>query len=280
MRSNNRAGVGSLWLLLVATAGACLAQQVPSSLDAVSLAARVLTQSGQVSVFRSTRVFGTPAAVAVGSVSKDVDAQPWALSVGDSVNVRDLIVTGVDGHAILQVSDGSTFEVFPNSRVVFRKNAPNWRDFLDVLVGRVRIQIQHFGNTPNPNRVVTPTAVISVRGTIFDVSVDDDDETTLVEVEDGQVEVQHALLPRGNARVLSPGETLKIYRGEPLAHNLDKGSIARQVLRSVADIAVAIVTRGNSGSGGMGGAAGGGVGDTGKTPPPAPPPAPPAPPQP
>ena len=59
------------------------------------------------------------------------------------------------------------------------------------------------------SRVMTPTAVISVRGTTFDVSVSDDDETTLVEVEEGQVEVQHALLPRGNAKVLSPGETLR-----------------------------------------------------------------------
>src|ERR1700687_618127 len=148
-------------------------------------------------------------------------------------------MTGADGHAIFQVSDGSTFEVFPNSRVLFRKNPPNWKDFLDVLVGRVRIHIEHFGNMPNPNRVLTPTAVISVRGTTFDVSVDDDDETTLVEVEDGQVEVQHALLPRGNPKVLSPGETLRVYRNEPIAaRGLDKGNFARIVLRSMGNAAI------------------------------------------
>ncbi|MDP8988504.1 MAG: FecR domain-containing protein [Acidobacteriota bacterium] len=247
-------------LLLAAAAGVCSAQFVPFS--TTNYAAKVITQTGQVSIVK--------------------DTQPWALSVGDSVQVRDLIITGVDGHALLQVSDGSTFEVFPNSRVVFRKNPPNWRDFLDVLVGRVRVHIEHLGNVPNPNRVLTPTAVISVRGTIFDISVNDDDETTLVEVEDGQVEVQHALLPRGNSKILNPGESLRVYRDEPIARNFDKGNLARRILRSMSDAALTMSTRMPS-SGGAGGAAGssGGVGDTTKVPPPpappTPPPAPPAP---
>ncbi len=67
-------------------------------------------------------------------------------------------------------------------------------------VGRVRLHIEHLGTTPNPNRILTPTAVISVRGTIFDVSVADDDETTLVEVEEGSVQVEHALLPTARRR--------------------------------------------------------------------------------
>jgi hypothetical protein len=243
-----------LSLLVAAAAGVCSAQLVP--FNTTNYAAKVITQIGQVSIIK--------------------DTQPWALSVGDSVQVRDLIITGVDGHALLQVSDGSTFEVFPNSRVVFRKNPPNWRDFLDVLVGRVRVHIEHLGNVPNPNRVLTPTAVISVRGTTFDISVDDDDETTLVEVEDGQVEVQHALLPRGNSKILNPGESLRVYRDEPIARNFDKGNLARRILRSMSDAALTMATRMPS-SGGVGGAGGGtgGVGDTTKVPPPPPPPTPP-----
>src|SRR6202171_6684358 len=127
-----------LSLLLAAVAGVCPGQLVPFS--TANYAAKVISQTGQVSIVK--------------------DTQPWALSVGDSVQVRDLILTGPDGHALLQVSDGSTFEVFPNSRVVFRKNPPNWRDFLDVMVGRVRVHIAHLGQ-PNPNRVLTPPAVIS-----------------------------------------------------------------------------------------------------------------------
>jgi len=242
-----------LSLLFAAMTVVCSAQFDPFSTSAY--AAKVITQSGQVSVFK--------------------DAQPWALSVGDSVQAKDLILTGPDGHALLQVSDGSTFEVFPNSRVVFRKNPPNWKDFIDVLVGRVRVHIEHLGNVPNPNRVLTPTAVISVRGTTFDISVNDDDETTLVEVEEGTVEVQHALLPRGNSKILTTGETLKVYRSEPIAKNVDKGGIARQVLRSMADAVITMATRmPNSGTSGIGGigTTGGSVGDTQKVPPPPPPP--------
>ena len=57
--------------------------------------------------------------------------------------------------------------------------------------GRVKVHIQKLGGQPNNNRVTTPTAVISVRGTIFDVSVEDG-ESTLVAVEEGLVEVRHA----------------------------------------------------------------------------------------
>ena len=254
LRGLRRSQTVQLSLLLAAMAGVCPAQFSP--FNSTDYAAKVITQSGQVSVFK--------------------DAQPWALSVGDSLQAKDLILTGQDGHAILQVADGSTFEVFPNSRVVFRKNPPNWKDFIDVLVGRVRIHIEHLGNFPNPNRVITPTAVISVRGTTFDISVDDDDETTLVEVEEGTVEVQHALLPRGNSKVLNSGESLRVYRNEPIAKNLDKGGIARQVLRSMADAVITLATRmPNSGASGTGGISGGPVGDSQKVPPPPPPPPPP-----
>ena len=137
LRALRRSQTLVLLLLFAATAVVCHAQFSP--FNASNYAAKVITQSGQVSVFK--------------------DAQPWALSIGDTVQAKDLILTGPDGHAILQVSDGSTFEVYPNSRVVFRKNPPNWKDFIDVLVGRVRVHIEHLGNIPNPNRVITPTEI-------------------------------------------------------------------------------------------------------------------------
>src|SRR6185437_1123043 len=102
-------------------------------------------------------------------------------------------------------------------------------------VGRVRVQIEHLYG-PNPNRVLTPTAVISVRGTVFDITVDGDDETTDVEVEEGTVEVRHALLPNSNPRVLTTGETLRVYRDQPIAsYGIDKGMIAKRALRMIVD---------------------------------------------
>ncbi|MGD0299702.1 MAG: FecR family protein [Bryobacteraceae bacterium] len=209
-------GVGS-GLLIAASLAICHAQILPSYPEG---AAKVISLVGRVSVLR--------------------EAVPWALNIGDSVPARQVIVTGPDGYAVFQVSDGSTFEVYPNSNVVFRKNPPNWGDLLDMLAGRVRIHIEKWGGKPNPNRVLTPTAVISVRGTTFDVSVNDDDETTLVEVEEGIVDVYHALQP-GVTKTLNAGESLHVYRDEPLAQNLvDKGALAQRILRSLADAAFMI----------------------------------------
>src|SRR5215472_2675000 len=102
-------------------------------------AAQVITLNGQVSVLR--------------------DSSPWALNIGDSVRPQQIIITGSDGYAVLKVSDGSTFEVFPNSRVVFRNTPGNWKDLLELFLGRVKVHIQKFGGQPNYNKVRTPTAV-------------------------------------------------------------------------------------------------------------------------
>jgi len=242
---------------MATTAVVCLGQFLPS--DAGHYAAKVVTLAGQVSIMK--------------------DFQPWALSAGDSIQVTQRIVTGADGHALLQVSDGSTIEVYPNSTFVFRQNPGSWRDLIDVFLGKVRVHIEHLGTTPNPNRVLTPVAVISVRGTTFDITVDDDDEATTVEVEDGTVEVRHALLS-GNAAVLNAGEVFRVYRDEPIAQRMDKGNAARQALRIVVNV-IAIVGR-SSGPGKItlpgGGGGNVGIGDSGgKTPPSAPPPPPPPP---
>jgi len=193
------------WLLWAA---ACI-YVVP--IHAESGAAKVITLTGQVSVLR--------------------DDSPWVLNVGDSVQPRQIVITGPDGFAVFQVSDGSTFEVFPNARVVFRENPGSWRDLLDVLLGRVKVHIQKLGGQPNYNRVRTPTAVISVRGTIFDVAVEDEDDTTFVSVEEGQVGVQHLLKP-GPERILNEGESIRVFRNQPLAQAaVDKNSVFREVLR-------------------------------------------------
>ncbi len=255
MRLVGARGLGN-GLLIAASLAVCLGQVLPSPTDA---AAKVISLQGQVSVLR--------------------DSEPWALNVGDSIQVRQVIVTGPDGFAEFQVSDGSTFQVYPNSNVVFRKNPPNWRDLLDVLVGKVRIHIQKLGGEPNPNRVMTPTAVISVRGTTFDVSVTDEDQTTVVSVEEGIVDVRHAFKP-GVTKTLNAGETLHVYRDQPIAQSLiDKGALARRVMHSLADALFTAMT--NPGTRGikLPGGNPGPVGP-GQTPPPPPPPGPPPPPPP
>lgn len=264
------------WLLVATAAGVCLAQ-VPSP-----------SISGRASPVGSPAVSagGSPAARVValtGQVSVLRDSVPWALEVGDHVLPRQVIVTGPDGFARLEVADGSTFEIYPNSRATFRSNPGDWRHLVEVWLGRLKFRIQRLNGWPNPNRVDTPTAVISVRGTVFDVEVSDEDGTTLIVVDEGQVAVQHKLLPRGEPRLLSAGEWIRVYRTQPLAQkSLDKGSVLRRALQAVAEAIYTGVYETPSGSprpGGPappagGGAPGGGLpGDTGpQTPPPPPPP--------
>ncbi|HYP06649.1 MAG TPA: FecR domain-containing protein [Bryobacteraceae bacterium] len=209
------------------------------------------------------------------------------MQVGSQVQVRQVIVTGSDGFAVFEVSDGSTFEVFPNSRVTFRANPANLKDILDVWLGRVKVHIQKLGGQPNNNRVITPTAVISVRGTVFDVAVEDH-ESTLVAVEEGLVEVQHALLPTKTPKLVNPGESLRVYRDQPLAQRSSpqKDAAIQQGLRAAMEAFYRIIYRAPSaggvspvpggGGGGVGTPGGGAPGDVETEPPPPPPPPPPA----
>ena len=237
-------------------------------------------------VLSYAQFFGSDSAARVvnltGQVSVLKDSEPWALQVGSLVHVKQVIVTGSDGFAVLQVSDGSTFEVYPNSRLTFRNNPGNLKDLLDVWIGRVKVHIEKLGGRPNHNRIHTPTAVISVRGTTFDVAVESEDET-LVAVEEGQVAVQHAIRPVGEPKLLNAGDYLRVYRDQPLAEKaVDRGAVVRTGLRAAAEAFYRVIYRNPQvpGSGGgtvprtpTGGTGGGGVpGDTEPTPPPPPPP--------
>jgi hypothetical protein len=234
------------------------------------------------SVFPGVDPKGTPARIVkmTGQVNVYREGTPWALKVGDAVLPTQEVQSGPDGYAVFELPDGSTFEVFPNSRATFRNTGGGWSDLLELWIGRVKVHIQKLGGRPNPNRVTTPTAVISVRGTIFDVTVEEPDET-LVLVEEGQVAVQHALMPYGAPKLLNPGDYVRVYKNEPLARNrYEKGDVIQRVFNALAQAMQAGRTGrvpnvgGSPGGGGrpLPGDSGGG-GDV--PPPPVPPPPPP-----
>jgi ferric-dicitrate binding protein FerR (iron transport regulator) len=226
--------------------------------------ATAIELDGQVSVIRGDR----KPLYAKGTLGAPTDLM--------RVRPKEEIVTGPDGHAVFQTSDGSTFEVFPNSRVTFQGD---WtiQDMLQLILGKIRVQIEH-RNGPNHKRISTPTAVISVRGTIFDVAVEDEDGTTYIGVEEGQVLVQHRLQP-GNPKTLNQNEWLRIYANQPLAKaaNPSRGVafVWDRVRNAVGDL---ILNNPGGVIGGVPGSSGGPQGDAGKPkknpPTTAPPPAP------
>jgi FecR protein len=197
-------------LPLAAAVAVCL---TPLHAQFGSPAAKVLVEMGQVSILKDGY-----------QVPLFVDREP------NQVNPKQVIVTGPDGYAKFQTSDGSTFEIFPNARITFRDNYPNWTDYIQVWMGRIRVQIDHHLGK-NPNRVYTPTAVISVRGTIFDVEDEDQEDTTVVTVEEGVVEVQHRLVP--SEIELHTNESIRVYRNAPIAKVADHSGALRAVLDRV-----------------------------------------------
>ncbi len=216
--------VVSLWAVLVVSLAPLAAQD----------GAKVVELSGQVSVLH--------------------DSTPVALFVGNVVSPKQIIITGPDGYAKFQIADGSTFEVFPKARVTFRASF-SWTELVEVWLGRIRVQVEH-RNGPNYKSVASPTALISVRGTIFDVVVEDEDDTTLVSVEEGLVDVQH-LLQAGSAVRLHPGESIRVFRDQPLARAVDKTPAIRAMLNAAREAVYDVMLRRQPG--GMGGTLPGGT---------------------
>ncbi len=221
-----------------------------ATLAADPVAARVLSASGQVSLERKPDL--------------------WAVHADQFIQPGAVIVSGPDGHAVLELDDGSEIEIFPNSRVIFRPNRGNWRDVLDIFLGKVKFQIQKLGGRSHPYRVNSATALIAVRGTSFEVTVEAD-ETTIVAVEEGVLAVAHKLIPRGREVLVKTGEVLIVRPTEPLTPtSVNKGRLAVRILRVAVEGALRLgLGRGGGGSAPSGGGSSGG-GDLGQAPPPPP----------
>jgi hypothetical protein len=191
--------------------------------------------------------------VQTGNVSYIKDASGYTFALLDKTLLSPgyRIKTGLDGYAKIQVPDGSTFEVFPNSEVVYTKT-DSIEDLVNVWLGRIKVMIQHLPGVPNPNRVVTPTALISVRGTIFDVEVAPDNTTT-VSLDEGWVQVKHSLKAGKTVDLTVPGQLVQVFPDQPLARAPSIGGKIHDALkmgeRAVYD---AIYTR----PGGVGGSGG------------------------
>ncbi len=134
-------------------------------------------------------------------------AAPQWIPVGDELR------TGPDAQAVLEAPDGSYMVVSENSRMTVEDYwSGNFRSFVNVVAGKVRFYIQRLGGRPNPYRVTTPTALIAVRGTTFEVTVD---EAQIAEVRclEGRVAVEAVGLPdrevileAGRKTLVRPGE--------------------------------------------------------------------------
>ncbi len=175
-------------------------------------------------------------AVAVtGQVSRLRDQRLWALSAGERVPIQQIITTGQDGYARFEVAGGSTFDIYANSRVVFRQNAATAGDLLDVLAGRVRIHLRPTPGEPQ-QRIFTPVAIVAAHEPSTVVLAVDEDDTIRIDVVEGQVHVQHTILPRNEPVLVKAIDAILVQKNQPISRRVDRGSLYRYTVKKLAAI--------------------------------------------
>ena len=181
-----------------------------------------------------------------GQVSRTRDDMPWAVAKGERVPVSQLITTGRDGFARFAVAGGSEFILFSNSRVVFRSNTARAGDLLDVEAGRVRVRFKP-GAGQLQQRVYTSIATISaVSPAVISLAIDEDQNVRL-DVLEGEVKVQHRLLPRNEPTLVRAVDAIMIERNQQLSRRLDRGSLYRYTVKPLHDLWTAVTPRSRSG---------------------------------
>jgi hypothetical protein len=143
-----------------------------------------------------------------GKVCIQLPSQSFAAPVRGEVLPPDTTVNTDEGRLLLKLSDGSDVLVRPHTKLLLKQpEASGWKYF-QIMIGRVRTQIQkRMGGSP-AFQIGTPSAVISVRGTKFDVEVDRRGFTE-VDVDEGVVELE-AVTGRGESVLITAGFSSRV----------------------------------------------------------------------
>lgn len=160
--------------------------------------ARILSSSGPVEIQRRSQ--GQPSLLNI------------AYRVNDELLAGDVVRTNSGGRLVLGLLDGSQAIIGEKTIVEIADLAKSPRTIFNVLRGKTRIKIEKVGGRPNPYRVNTPTTVIAVRGTLFDVIVSD--KETQVFVHEGEVAVSNFTRPEWIVSLL-PGQRTRVQQTQP-----------------------------------------------------------------
>lgn len=148
--------------------------------------------------------------VVVNLVTAEFNRDTRTLQSGDSVHQDELIEVGLDASSEIKLADETKLALGPGSRLMLDKfvyDAEKTKGsiVLDLVKGSFRFVT---GVAEKPTYVIkTPSAAITVRGTIFDVYVEDDGEAWLLLLE-GAIQVCNT---RGECQDLTePGKLIRI----------------------------------------------------------------------
>jgi hypothetical protein len=135
-----------------------------------------------------------------------------AYHVNDELLAGDVVKTGAGARLVLGLLDGSQAIIGEKTIVEIADLSKSPRTIFNVLRGKTRIKIEKVGGRPNPYKVNTPTTVIAVRGTLFDVIVSE--KETQVFVHEGEVAVSNFARPDLPV-ILSPGQRTRVQQARP-----------------------------------------------------------------
>ena len=148
------------------------------------------------------------------------------LQPGDSATSGQLLRTGWRASAVISVPEaGAHFTLGSRTRVRLAADRPGV--LLEVEKGRLRSLFDQLdGEPPRERTVVTPSAIMAVRGTEYGVAVSKSGDTNVV-VFSGVVEVIDRR-KQGTPVTVNKGEYCVIQRGQlpsqPMTHHMNRGS--------------------------------------------------------
>jgi hypothetical protein len=148
-----------------------------------------------------------------GQISLQLPGKPSSKPKrGERLPVGTLIETHA-GIMVLTLKDDSQILIRPHTRLVLKQPARGDWEYLKVIVGWIRAYITiRTGGAP-PFELGTPSAVVAVRGTRFNVIVNKAG-TTEVDVFKGLVEVAGIGIP-GKSVLVRPGFSTRVAVGKP-----------------------------------------------------------------
>jgi len=135
------------------------------------------------------------------------------IPAGAVVTVGDRLKSGPDGYALLGLVDGSSIELRPATELEILDFSGGVRQLFKIWLGKVRIKIRKLIGAPNPYQMHSPIATIGVRGTEFEIAVQQNEVTT-VRVFEGLVSVKNTQIEKSEVLV-GPGREVTIYPLRP-----------------------------------------------------------------
>jgi ferric-dicitrate binding protein FerR (iron transport regulator) len=149
----------------------------------------------------------------IGRVGVQLPGQPLVAPVrGQMLPPGTLLETG-NGRLLLRLEDESEILVQPHSRLLLRAPSTGDWNYFELLLGHIRAAIRKRTGGAPPFQIDTPSAVIAVRGTRFDVEVNRR-QVTEVDVFDGLVEVAAPGIS-GASVLVGPGYSTRVGPGSP-----------------------------------------------------------------